>query len=228
MKYLSRISLDTRSADTRALIELMQNDRYAEHQHLWRVLSDDPETKRDFLFRREQDRHVLKYFVLSDRPPAGSPGLWVVDTKEFAPQFKSGQKLAFMLRANPVVTRHDENDKHKRHDVVMYAKKQSNYSSLPPDERPTMAMLAHEEGIKWLVSRSERHGFACDEESIVVSGYRQHWGRKRRNGQQIRFSTLDFEGKLVVTDPEKFTEMLFCGLGPAKSFGCALMLVRRL
>ncbi len=44
----------------------------------------------------------------------------------------------------------------------------------------------------------------------------------------IRFSTLDFEGILTVENTNEFTRMLFAGIGPAKAFGCGLMLVRRI
>ena len=42
------------------------------------------------------------------------------------------------------------------------------------------------------------------------------------------YSTLEFDGILAVTEPEVFIEKcLFSGIGPAKGFGCGVMLVRR-
>jgi CRISPR system Cascade subunit CasE len=38
---------------------------------------------------------------------------------------------------------------------------------------------------------------------------------------------VDFEGTIEITDPGIFVEALFTGIGPAKAFGCGLMLVRR-
>jgi CRISPR system Cascade subunit CasE len=43
----------------------------------------------------------------------------------------------------------------------------------------------------------------------------------------IRYSTIDFQGVLNVTDSEKFQAVLFKGIGKAKAFGCGLMLVKR-
>ena len=40
-------------------------------------------------------------------------------------------------------------------------------------------------------------------------------------------STLDFSGLLTVTAPEKFLSALYGGIGPAKGFGCGLLLVKR-
>jgi len=44
---------------------------------------------------------------------------------------------------------------------------------------------------------------------------------------RITFSTLDFSGILGVTDPGQFRNTLFNGIGPAKGFGCGLMMVKR-
>ncbi|MCI5220551.1 MAG: type I-E CRISPR-associated protein Cas6/Cse3/CasE, partial [Candidatus Electrothrix sp. LOE2] len=43
----------------------------------------------------------------------------------------------------------------------------------------------------------------------------------------IQFSLLDLSDRLTVTDPNVFTRALFRGIGPAKGFGCGLLLVRR-
>ena len=60
---------------------------------------------------------------------------------------------------------------------------------------------------------------------LRVDGHRVH----RKLGRHgIVVSTLDFEGELRVTDPEAFLSALSNGIGPAKAFGCGLMLVRRL
>jgi CRISPR system Cascade subunit CasE len=60
---------------------------------------------------------------------------------------------------------------------------------------------------------------------LDASAYQQHLLRKKGN-TNIRFSSIDFAGNLTVTDPEKFKQVLFSGIGPAKAFGCGLMLVK--
>ena len=59
-----------------------------------------------------------------------------------------------------------------------------------------------------------------------MDGYRTHTVR-RRGRAPICFSTLDFSGLLTVTAPEKFLSALYGGIGPAKGFGCGLLLVKR-
>ena len=49
----------------------------------------------------------------------------------------------------------------------------------------------------------------------------------RRGCVPICFSTLDFSGLLTVADPEKFLSTLYGGIGPAKGFGCGLLLIKR-
>jgi CRISPR system Cascade subunit CasE len=41
-------------------------------------------------------------------------------------------------------------------------------------------------------------------------------------------NSLDLSGEVEVTDAERFTQLLTIGIGPAKAFGCGLMLVRRI
>ena len=45
---------------------------------------------------------------------------------------------------------------------------------------------------------------------------------------QLSFSTADFSGELTVFDPSAFVMTLRNGIGPAKAFGCGLLLVHRL
>jgi CRISPR system Cascade subunit CasE len=68
-------------------------------------------------------------------------------------------------------------------------------------------------------------GIALSEDGLRVDGYRIWWQRSNRG---ISLSTLDFEGSLTVTDPADFLNALLSGIGPAKAFGCGLLLVRRL
>jgi len=65
--------------------------------------------------------------------------------------------------------------------------------------------------------------FALDETALTVAAYQQHGGKR----DQLRFSTVDFSGELVVTDTERFANALLGGVGRAKAFGCGLLLVRR-
>ncbi|MCQ8119042.1 type I-E CRISPR-associated protein Cas6/Cse3/CasE [Methylomonas rosea] len=86
----------------------------------------------------------------------------------------------------------------------------------------------------WLVEQGEGHGFALvtDQSGLFTvqnSAYAWHSLPQKtdKKGEKAGFSSVDFTGELQITDPEKFREILFNGLGRAKAFGCGLLMVRR-
>lgn len=217
--YLTRLTLLDHPKLNAIVSQL--GDAYHEHKMIWRLFDNHPEDKRDFLYRRDVHLGRPRYFVLSKRPPVNSLGVWRIDPpKRFEPKLQVRQRLAFMIRANPVVRRENE-----RHDVVMDRKRQIGWKNLPPVNRPPLPELIREAGLEWLCSQGERHGFIPKKDAVQVDGYRQH--RTRRENRIIHFSTLDFTGLLTVTNPELFLNAIKRGLGPAKAFGCGLMLIRK-
>lgn len=119
-----------------------------------------------------------------------------------------------------------------RHDVVMEAKTRIDFKNLPEDQRPHVATLIQEAGFSWLKDKENVFGFYVEDDRndphVRADGYCQHKLFKGKGNKPITFSTLDFNGILTVTNPDVFVEKcLFEGIGPAKGFGCGLMLVRR-
>jgi CRISPR system Cascade subunit CasE len=219
--YLSRVILKRKPPREGTLSKIAAGGGYGVHQALWRLFDEDPEAKRDFLFRQESEAELPLFLVLSKRLPADRDGLWQVETKEYRPQLSAGQPLAFSLRVNPVVTRRDASGRQHRHDVVMDFKRRHREA----EEAPSQAELVQQGVWQWLETRADKAGFAAKQRDFRAEGYRQHELRKK--GQRIQFSTVDTLGLLTVTDPERFMETLYTGIGPAKGFGCGLLLVRR-
>lgn len=172
------------------------------------------------------------------------------------PCFAKGDRLAFKLRANPIQSSKQERtaeeleawqksreerglkpnksmgkgwtEKVIRHDVVMDAKTRMDLKSIPEEQRPHVATLIQEAGMEWLKSREKENGFSVMQSGTRVDGYCKHRLFKGKNAKPVSFSSLEFDGMLTVTEPDVFVEKcLFNGLGPAKAFGCGLMLVRR-
>ena len=202
---------------------------YAEHQWLWRMFAAPEGTPRDFLFRRRQIDGLPRFYVVSRREPQAIGGAWRVESRRYAPQLQTGDRLGFELRANPSV-RHGRDGKSKRHDVVMETKKRllaerglTRWADLPDEEKPALYGVVQQSCGAWLVRRGARLGFAVDGESLVVEGYEQH---SESAGRTLQFSTVDLSGELTVTDPQAFVGALFDGIGHAKAFGCGLLLVR--
>lgn len=223
--YFSRVRFVSQGLDHQRLIQNLSESAYAEHRLLWGLFPDDPEADRDFLFRRdalpEHDRFHSPvrplFYLVSRRQPMTTPGLLRVESREYRPALSAGDRLSFSLRVNPVVTRDG-----KRRDVVMDARKRIEREG---GEMVARAVLMEQQGLAWLEKRAEKHGFSVSASSTRVEGYLQH--RFIRKGQDIRFSTLDYVGILTVTDPERFAHALFTGIGPAKAFGCGMLLVKR-
>jgi CRISPR system Cascade subunit CasE len=230
--YLSRAQLKRDPAVealTRVLIPDDSGARaYGAHRLVWSLFANNPDAKRDFLFRSEApDRRRgagAQFFVLSRRLPNPENPLFDVESKPFEPDLRPGDRLGFSLRANATRMRKTADGKTIRVDVVM--------DSLPkPGERgAARPKVISEAGRAWLERQGEKAGFRLatdddDKPSVFVDGYEQ-W-RFPGLGRDGKIATLDFRGVLEVTDPNLFLGKLAEGFGRAKAFGCGLMLIRR-
>jgi CRISPR system Cascade subunit CasE len=81
--------------------------------------------------------------------------VWQIETKPYRPRLVEGQRLAFTLRANPVVSRKDAQGRRHRHDVVMDAKHAMDYRKMVPGERPPLSEITQEAGSWWLDDRAQ-------------------------------------------------------------------------
>jgi len=223
MRYFSRVRLRS-DLSHQELAQWSLSNRYREHQLVWRFFAEQQE-RRTFLYHREQSSERATYYLLSESLPEDRAGVWQIESRPYEPQLQAGQRLAFRLRVNPVVTRRDEKGRHCRHDVVMNAKHELKQQKVPKQEWPSLAQLSQQAGEAWLQRRSEKLGFACEAGQVLVEGYQQHRLEKKRG---IAFSTLDLSGVLTVTRVDDFLQALYQGLGSAKGFGCGLLLVKPL
>jgi CRISPR system Cascade subunit CasE len=206
------------------------------HRLLWTLFADAPERRRDFLWREEGRGGIrpgrASFLILSARPPEDRHGLFTLESKPFAPALAPGDRLAFALRANPVVTRPDPGSgRPRRHDVVM-----DRLHALPEGSRADSRLAATlVAGRAWLEAQGERAGFRLVADSgpdeprprLRVDGYDQILMARGRGQRPIRFSVLDLEGEIEVEAPDLFLSALGQGFGKAKAFGCGLMLIRR-
>lgn len=218
--YLSRMSLAPNAGRQPEFWKLFDHP-YAVHQAVWRVFSDSQDRRRDFLYRVETRAGRPVVYTLSPRQPVDTTSLWRIGSEPFSPKLEPGDLLEFTLRANPVVTRNG-----KRHDVVMDAKAALTDQGLAPEDRPSQAELVQEHGGVWLERRAGKHGFSVVGETLRADGHQVHRFEKR-SGRRVHIATCDFRGLLRVEDPGRLIESIRSGIGPAKGFGCGLLLVRR-
>ena len=224
--YFSRITLQEDAHRFSDFWRIFRNS-YTLHQFIWRLFAGHADRKRDFLYRLDQDRGRPLIYAVSVREPIMSQGLWHIETKPYEPKLRAGMELTFMLRINPVRTKRDDKNRQHRHDIVMEAKTVLRERAIMQNERKALSILMQEEGSNWLAARAEKHGFAINPQHILVDAYQQHRFFKGKGNKPINFSTLDFNGILTVIDSKQFIETLYKGIGPAKGFGCGLMMIKR-
>ncbi|MGB9499444.1 MAG: type I-E CRISPR-associated protein Cas6/Cse3/CasE [Dissulfuribacterales bacterium] len=224
--YFSRVRLQTDMQNSYIMGAMISKDGYFSHQLLWKLFPEDPDAQRDFIYRQEYKNGTPVYYLVSKRKPVSVLGLADVETKAYTPAVSQGDHFEFSLRVNPVITRKKgDGKKHKRHDVVMDAKKKLQNIGKP---KAMLSEIVATEGAMWLSGRAEKKGFFFEKENLRVDGYHQHCFVKRDKKTEIKFSTIDFQGFLTVSEPDVFVDTLFTGIGRSKAFGCGLLLVRRI
>jgi CRISPR system Cascade subunit CasE len=235
--FFSRVIIDSSPLSQIKLLKILQSDLYAMHQLIWKLFPVDPQKKRDFLYRQEFEKEQLAsssarrgmplFYILSEREPVPTGDLLSVETKKYAPKLKAGMRLGFDVRVNPVIARGVEGKKNSsKHDIMMDAKKKAKEQGLK--NALAVEQFMNTAAVEWLAEKSKKAGFSLsDEAAVEVSGYQQERLRKR-GGKEIRFSSVDISGSLTVTEPELFRKILFTGIGHSRSFGCGMMMIRRI
>lgn len=206
--FLSRVEIPLEAA----------RNPYNLHRQLWHLFpgedresrSSDDETRQGFLFRIEENStgRPARLLVQSRRAPTRADGLLVIGSREINPCPSAGQRLAFVLTANPVKTITDAQRDAK-------PGKQSEKCRVP--------LIKEEDQRQWLLRKL---GEAGEIEAVKLLPHAPLYFRKGSRGGKL--VTATFEGELRVSNPDRLTTLLENGVGPAKAFGCGLLLVRRL
>ena len=161
------------------------------------------------MFRIEDSQigRAARLLVQSRRAPEAASGLIVVGTREFQPQPVAGQRLAFLLTANPVKTITDAQRDAK-------PGKQSEKCRVP--------LIKEEDQREWITRKLAGTG---EIEAVCVLRHAPtHFRKGNRAG---KLATATFDGMMCVLDPIALVSLLKNGVGPAKGFGCGLLMVRR-
>lgn len=214
--YLSRLILNPRSRAVQR--DLAQP--HSLHQTVMRSFPDDLDKQTErILYRLDQNqRGEIHLLIQSHDAPdwahiqnngyllpndAENPAVKMIDL-----QVKSGQQLTFRLRANPT----------KR------MGKSARY-----DKGKRVGLYKLEEQINWLQRKAEEHGFQI--ESVMPLQQQRIQGRIPRKAtagsnkpaHDAKFFSVQFDGILRVTDPERFLITIQSGIGSGKAFGFGLL-----
>lgn len=209
--FLSRLFLNPRSRQVWRDLSFP----YELHRTLLRVFPDSTAGGPGrVLFRVEstRDPESIPLLVQSDnRPDWAQLGVGIgyllsgdgqgevnVETKEVRLYFRLNQVLRFRLRANPT----------KRNKEGM-----------------RLGILGETAQVAWLTRKGEAGGFRPIQVTVSDEGFcevsREDWGK----APPIRMLSILFEGKLEVTDPAQFTQVVEDGVGSGKGFGFGLLSV---
>lgn len=191
---------------------------YEIHRRLWRLFPDvewetrngSEEARQGFLFRVEEQGtgRPARLLVQSHTAPIRAEGLSLLGSREFLPTPGVGQRLAFVLTANPVKAITDTQREAK-------PGKQSEKCRVP--------LIKEDEQRQWLARKLT--GAAVLENTVILPHAPLYFRKGKHGGKLV---TCTFEGVLQVDAPKQLAGLLENGVGPAKAFGCGLLLVRQL
>lgn len=232
--FLSEITMTPRGLRDRNVQAALGRGAYGHHQLLCRVF--DGAQAGTFQFRHRLEGSATSFYALSRRAPSPErEGYWMQSTKRFEPVLRAGDRLVFSVRINPTVNRsggardaEGRRPTRRRRDLVFEEVRRQRAEC---ERTPDRGVVAQQVGERWLDERLPGWGFVIDRAldgkrpDVRCTGYQQH--RFRKGAREVSISTLDCQGIGTVTDPARFVELISVGLGPAKGFGCGLVLIRR-
>jgi len=205
--YLSKITLKWPSC----------RNPYQWHRIIWHLFPDRQDENRDYQFaclKRREGRSIPILLLSKENPKRiQTPEVESIEESKSLDglEFRQGQMLRFRLMANPAK-------------VLTESAEEKRKIRVP--------LIKSEQQITWLKRKLDD---LADIESVVAQNEPPlYFNRKGRGGKIV---PVTFEGLLKVTEPEKFKEQIYekyddrkyiAGIGPAKAFGCGLMLVRRI
>ncbi len=220
--FISRIRL-SREPSAASLLKMMGAGvgTYENHRLLWSLFGDDPDRRRDFIFRADWKDGRPEFLAVSQREPEDRHNLFEIEAKPYAPDLRPGDRLRLIGRVNPVV-RKDAGGKRKKVDVVMDELRRRKQAASPDLDRLSAARAAVG---AWLAEQGERHGFrllGAEVSAYDVGSFRT------AAGHPARVAGVDLTAAVEVADPEAMTALLFAGIGASRAFGYGLLLPRRI
>jgi len=181
---------------------------YALHQALWELFPDRPDDERDFLFRVEQEKTGQGAVLLmqsKQQPVDAAESVEVQATKGYALNMAEGQRVRFLLKANPIKTIKDEKGRKNTKGEVKSCR---------------VPLIKEEEQLQWLARKLE--GVAVLEEASVSNCLPMYFKKSNQAGKVV---PVLFEGIARLVDIKAFQSMLEVGVGPAKALGCGMVSV---
>lgn len=180
---------------------------YEIHRALWKLFPEDADANRDFLFRVTRgDRNHAEILMQSVRVPERSSNtVQLLACKEYPLLLLPGQRLRFLLIANPVKTIIDEAERKKANDET---------------KKCRVPLIREEEQQAWL---ERKFHDTASFEKLVIDPMSPIRFRKSKENTAGKIQPIRFQGILNVKRPEIMICLIEKGIGPAKAFGCGML-----
>ena len=184
---------------------------YEIHRALWKLFPEDVEAKRDFLFRVGQvDRNCAEVLMQSIREPQiSSSAARILACREYPLSLQPGQRLRFMLVANPVKMINDEGGR----------------KNAEGDLKKCRVPLVRDEDQRAWIERKFQDAASLD--TLVIDPVFPLRFRKGKEDRAGKIQPVNFQGVLSVKEADALLELVGTGIGPAKAFGCGLLSLAR-
>ena len=209
--YFSQVSIDKEFTNA-----------YDLHQFLWRLFPDRPDAKSHFLYSienvesnrtdlivRSQSQPILgsKNCSLKVRGPIFvSTDLQTAKANTIV--FSRDSLFSFKLTGNPTKKISDRNNKTNDNGEV---------------RKLRVPLYEKDEQLSWLKRKLFESANIMD---IYIKNKPAIYFNKKQHSGKI--FAVQYEGLLEINDAEKFANAFLNGIGPAKAFGCGLLLLKRL
>jgi CRISPR system Cascade subunit CasE len=204
--YLSKLLLDPVSHQVQREVA----NRYELHRTLTAQFPQEARQDINLLYRIElPDRQVyqpITLLVQTQIEPVwnalAESGLLTEQpqVKLFDPVIPDGRTFYFRLLGNPTVRRKQPDGSSKR--VGLYTIEEQN---------------------DWINRKAEQAGFQINAVKSTDQGMIESIKRKNGRTFNIKHLSVQFDGILLVTNPERFQNTLVKGIGSAKAFGFGLL-----
>lgn len=206
MSWLAKMLIEPELA-TRQRLQL--TDGYAWHQIAWQAFPSLDERPRTFLSRLDSAPDGYALMLLSkvhrpERPEWCPEECWAV--KPITPAFLQHRNYRFDLRANP---------------TRKVVKLDANGQPTKNGRRKPLTRI--DEQTDWLQRKAMESGFTIVDAPEI--GFCQDQVFRKHSEHGVH-TGVRFRGVLEVTDPPRFEEAFYKGIGSAKGFGFGMLLLR--
>lgn len=196
--YLSRLMLNLRYRPVQRDLA----DRYELHRTLMSAFPQQLPDYERMLYRVEENPH--------------KPFATVLVQSQLMPRWETSERIADELYLANVPDMREVNV-HATVSMRLPFRLQANPTVKRDGKRH--ALYHEEQLLNWLVRKAHENGFKVESDAIRFVKHGNKYGKRRKQ----TWHAVQFDGVLTITDPDRFKQAVYHGIGSAKAFGFGLL-----